>query len=285
LASLDAATTSVETFEERLRDQQQSFEGLVHANLRLVAHVAKKHVGQGVPLEDLIQEGTIGLMTAARKFEPERGYRFSTYATYWIRQRILRSIENDSRLIRIPVYLNRRIKDIRKVSAAAYYERGLASADAQIPLTLQLSQKMVDQALEAHTISSFTRSLDQPVRTADGGCSLATVIADRAPTASEAMDASEEATALETMLNTALDDEARKILRLKYGLDGEGARNSRQISKLVGIPSRSVERVIATSLRKLRLAASNPKTAEQLGYMACVRPGVHGPTVTPALRP
>jgi len=261
-------------FAERSEDRQRSFQGIVHGNLRLVAHIAKSYVGNGVPIEDLIQEGTIGLMIAARKFEPEHGYKFSTYATYWIRQRILRSIDNDSRLIRIPVYLNRRIKDIRKFHASAYNERGEAPAEADISATLQISPRMVKQALVADAVSSYHRSLEGPVRPL--GPALATIVADeRSPSAMEAIYAGEEATALHTMLKTALDDESRKIMRMKYGLGGENARTSRQISEAVGVPPRSIERVIAKSMRKLRLAASNPKTAEQLGYTyPCARPVV-----------
>ena len=145
-------------FEYELQAKENARECIIRSNLRLVVSIAIKFKGRGVPLQDLIQEGVFGLIKAAEKFDPARGWRFSTYATYWIQQAVRRSIHNDSRPIRIPVYMIERISQIRHARAVGYYATGKNPPEGEIGALLNLNEQKMRRALDADATTRSRRS-------------------------------------------------------------------------------------------------------------------------------
>lgn len=127
---------SQQEFLLRLREQEDAWRELIHCNMRLVMSVARKHRGRGLPLHDLVQEGAVGLMTAAEKFEPHRGLKFSTYATYWIRQAISRALQNGGRTIRLPTYMHTRVTAIQRMRTLAAQSNGVVPSDEDVAQAL-----------------------------------------------------------------------------------------------------------------------------------------------------
>ena len=163
-----------------LAERQLALSTLVSANLRLVASIARSYKNRGLAWHDLMQEGTLGLLMAADKFEPERGLKFSTYATYWVRHRCQRAVQNDAAHIRLPVYMQHRITEISRARAARYYATGQTPGLEELTDELQLSASKIDRALEAQRYSSLL-SLDAPLRSSRPGShptSLGGMIAD-----------------------------------------------------------------------------------------------------------
>merc|ERR1740124_502321 len=247
---------------QQLCDKRQARRLIIQSNLRLVISISAKFKGRGVPLQDLIQEGTIGLITAAEKFEPARGWRFSTYATWWIRQAVQRAIQSNARPIRIPAYMTDRIVAIRRTRALAYYATGTDPAEEEIAGELQLSSSKVRLAMEYDALTLSTVSLEANCGYADSP--LMQVVADkRRPRPEMAFEEAEAALELRSLLDLQLSGEERAIVELKYGLHGHEPHSLREICAARGCTSKEVHSAIARSLRKLRRAAfADPDIAE-----------------------
>ena len=150
---------SQQEFLLRLREQEDAWRELIHCNMRLVMSVARKHLGRGLPLHDLVQEGAVGLMTAAEKFEPHRGLKFSTYATYWIRQSISRALQNGGRTIRLPTYMHARVTAIQRMRTLAAQSNGVVPSDEDVAQALSMDVDVLKRALEAEALSRSTNSI------------------------------------------------------------------------------------------------------------------------------
>ena len=190
---------------------------LIERNLKLVVSVAKKYREMGVPFEDLIQEGNIGLMRAVERYDPDRGFRFSTYATWWIRQAVGRAVSDKGRTIRLPVHIGERLRKVGRADVDLTAELGRAPADEEVAERLDWTADQVRQLKE--TIPDAT-SLDEPASNGDGASRLGDLVAGKA--ASDAPDAvvvrEMEAAGLREAIER-LPEKTRYVLVRRYGLD------------------------------------------------------------------
>lgn len=245
---------AVETLEIQLREKEQAKEVMVLSNQRLVASIAAKYTGRGVPLLDLVQEGTIGLITAAEKFQPDRGLRFSTYATYWIRQACQRACVTDGTHIRLPAYMYARVSQLIREDATGGPPRSLEARAAE----LRLSRVQLRRAQDAMAAVRSMASLDEAIgkRTKDGDertllCRLASEHNEYAEP-----EAEERARAVQALLESTLSDSECLLVQLKYGLGGHKVHTNREIASRFGYTYQGVCIGLQRAIRKLRRTAN-----------------------------
>jgi len=243
----EAVKLPINSFRYRLHVGRRAKDKMVQSNLRLVVSIAKKYMNRGLSFQDLIQEGSLGLIRAAEKFDHEKGYKFSTYATWWIRQAITRAIADQSRTIRLPVHLYETISRIKKTTKLLSQEMGRKPTEEEIATRMEMT---IEKLRFIAKSAQLPISLETPIGKEEDS-RLGDFIESDGETPEDQVSKNLLREDLEKVLD-GLSPRERDVLRLRYGLDDGRMKTLEEIGQIFNVTRERIRQIEAKALRKLR---------------------------------